>query len=236
MQQKLPISIYRTAILFLFSVLLCVFSAVLYAQVNARKPTDFKILPLTAQTAEPLRRKFEDWLERTKRENITTESSMNPDVVFWRNAVHKVNLRKDTLAGLARVNRITNKSVTYISDYVHHDLSDYWETPIETLLHGGDCEDIALLKAVALYHLGWPRDKMHLLLGYTRYRGKKIAHAVLLVDHDGQHYVLDNMVDALVPFSKALMQPMYMLNMDSTEMFYAAPGQPALPFETSSGP
>lgn len=234
MQQKLPMPVLNRIILLGIAVFFCVFSAALYAQGNGRKATDFKILPLTAQTAEPLRKKFEDWLDRTTHEKITTQTSTHPHVVMWRESIQQVNLGHDTLRGLERVNRITNKSVTYISDYAHHTLSDYWETPIQTILQGGDCEDIALLKAVALHHLGWPRENMHLLMGYTRYRGKKLAHAVLLVDYAGEHYVLDNLVDTLVPFSKSILQPMYMLNMDSTQMYYTA-SPPAGTFESSSG-
>lgn len=229
----LPKTVFRKAAMLCLAVLFCVFSAAIYAQ-SKNGSMGFKILLLTQQTAEPLRRKFEDWLDRTTHQTITTETSMHPHVIVWRQSIHAVDLRKNPLEGLARVNRITNKSVTYVSDYVHHTLADYWETPMETILEGGDCEDIALLKAVALHHLGWPRENMHLLLGYTRYRGKKIAHAVLMVDHGGGHYVLDNMVDTLVPFSKAMLQPMYMLNMDSTEMFYPS-NHPAPPFETSGG-
>lgn len=234
MQKTLPMSRVHRTLLCGLAVLFCALSAALYAEANARKPSDFKILPLTQHTAEPLRKKFEDWLDRTHHEEVSTWRSKHPNILAWHNSLSKVDLKTNPLEGLARVNRITNKSVTYVSDYVHHALSDYWETPVETLTEGGDCEDIALLKAVALHHMGWPREDMHLLLGYTRYRGKKIAHAVLLVDHAGERYVLDNMVNALVPFSNAMLQPMYMLNMDSTEMFYPA-NHPAPPFETSGG-
>ncbi len=234
MQQTQPMPVFRRIVLLGFAVFFCVSSVALYAQGNGRTAADFKILPLTAQTAEPLRKKFEDWLDRTTHEKITTQTSTHPHVVMWRASIQQVNLGHDTLHGLERVNRITNKSVKYISDYAHHELSDYWETPIETIVEGGDCEDIALLKAVALHHLGWPRENMHLLLGYTRYRGKKVAHAVLLVDHGGGHYVLDNLVDTLVPFSKSIIQPMYMLNMDNTQMYYTTT-PPAGPFESSGG-
>jgi predicted transglutaminase-like cysteine proteinase len=37
---------------------------------------------------------------------------------------------------------------------------------------GGDCEDIALVKAAALHRYDLPSDKMHLLVGLLTERGK----------------------------------------------------------------
>lgn len=222
----------------LAAVLVCVFCFALPALAWQCKPSDFKMLPLTPETAKPLRKKFEDWLHRTKHGRDTTRNSSHPRAMAWRDALQDIDIHNNTMAGMAKLNSITNKAVTYVTDYVRHDLPDYWETPVNTIVHGGDCEDIALLKAIALYHMGWPHDKMHLLLGYTRYQGKKIAHAVLLINHQNDLYVLDNLIDKPVPFSRAILQPLYMLNTEKTTLFYL-PGQSQLQtvgnFNSSAG-
>lgn len=207
------------------------------AQAASKYPAAFKTFPLTSKTAAPLREKFEDWADRTSHAKITTQTSKHPRVAAWREALADVTLRPRPLDALESINNITNQSVTYKSDYVRHQVSDYWETPVETLIGGGDCEDIALLKAVALYHKGWARDKMFLLLGYTRYRGKRIAHAVLLVEHKDKFYVLDNMVNKVIPFSKTMLHPLAMMNEKRTELFYSTvPYQNPADFAPAAAP
>lgn len=137
------------------------------AQAASKYPAPFKSIPLTQEAAAPLRKKFEDWVDRTTHAKMTTQTSPHPRLAAWRDALADIPLHPRTLDALESINDITNQSVEYKSDYVRHRVSDYWETPVETLIGGGDCEDIALLKAVALYHKGWARDKMFLLLGYT---------------------------------------------------------------------
>jgi len=206
------------------------------AEASSCRPSDFKTFSLSGDAAKPLRRKFEDWVSRTTHERETTQTSSHPKIAAWRGALAGAQLSPRPYSGFDKINRITNKTVDYKSDYTVHHMSDYWATPVETLIDGGDCEDIALLKAVALYHKGWPHDKMFLLLGYTRYRGKRIAHAVLLVDNGGEYLVMDNLVDRLIPFSEAMLQPLYMLNERQTRLFYL-PGSASDPrsFSPSSG-
>lgn len=179
----------------------------------------FRSLPLSTVTSAPLREKLTDWLDRSLNGKGSIQTSKHPKVVEWRHDLEK-SQTPASLSFAAHVNRITNKHIKYIEDYRIHRKMDYWNTPHDTLVRGGDCEDIALLKAVALHFRGWPAEDMYLLVGYTRVKGKRIAHAVLVVDSGSRRYVLDNLSDRLVPYEEAQIEPVYALNLESAVMFY----------------
>lgn len=73
----------------------------------------------------------------------------------------------------------------YCSDPKQYDKPDFWTD----ILESGDCEDYALTKLHRLLALGWPISMMRLACCYCE-TGE--YHAVLLVDFDGQTWVLDN--------------------------------------------
>lgn len=69
---------------------------------------------------------------------------------------------------------------------------DYWATPEEFMAHrGGDCEDYAIAKYLALRYFNWPAEDMWLLI--ARNRKSKERHAVLAVRHGAQTFILDNL-------------------------------------------
>jgi len=94
-----------------------------------------------------------------------------------------------------QVNTKMNK-VRYISDSQNWGKSDYWETPIEFLKRGGDCEDYAITKYVALRTLGVPEDRLRVAIVQDTY--KNIPHAVLVVYTESGAYILDNQNPSLV--------------------------------------
>lgn len=89
------------------------------------------------------------------------------------------------------VNEIVNR-VPYINDINIYGQSDYWATPIEFLKNGGDCEDFAITKYVALRALGVPEERMRVLV--LQDMQKNIPHAVLVVYTDNGAMVLDNQI------------------------------------------
>ncbi|MDL2290625.1 transglutaminase-like cysteine peptidase [Desulfovibrio sp. OttesenSCG-928-F20] len=81
---------------------------------------------------------------------------------------------------------------------------DYWATPEEFMRQrGGDCEDYAIIKYLALSYFGWSTNDMWLLIVKNRKNSER--HAVLAV-YQGQHtFILDN-----------LTRPAYMLVPEKT--------------------
>ena len=71
--------------------------------------------------------------------------------------------------------------------------SDYWETPVEFMTRGGDCEDFAIAKYISLRELGVSEDRMRLAI--VQDTQKNIPHAVLaLYTDDGGVVILDQQI------------------------------------------
>ncbi len=92
---------------------------------------------------------------------------------------------------VAGVNDIVNR-VPYINDSEIYGKSDHWATPIEFMKNGGDCEDFAITKYVALRALGVPEDRMRILV--LQDMQKNIPHAILIVYTDNGPVLLDNQI------------------------------------------
>ncbi|MCB9978946.1 MAG: transglutaminase-like cysteine peptidase [Rhodospirillales bacterium] len=89
-----------------------------------------------------------------------------------------------------RVNSYVN-SYPYILDQDNWGLSDYWESPPEFFMRGGDCEDFAIAKYASLRALDVPEERLRLAIVHDNV--KNIPHAVLIVyDETGGALVLDN--------------------------------------------
>ena len=108
-------------------------------------------------------------------------SSQDRHIVRFRNSIDHLK-DAEPFVQVYRVNAIVNKDVVYKHDYDHYGKSDVWGFPIETLEEGGDCEDFAFLKLIALLHLGWDEEKLKIIVGeHIGNKDKKEFHAVLLV-------------------------------------------------------
>lgn len=162
--------------------------------------------------------RVQNWLEDAQNQVGGLMTATHPRVVAWRNAILAVPM-DDDLAMLNRINAITNNHVTYVDDF-NRNSGDKWATPIETLVRGGDCEDIALLKAMALHLKGWDTkgsNSMRLLIGLLNHGNVSVPHAVLEVDApNNQHYVMHNLTPDVLTFDEMnmKMKPLYMV--DST--------------------
>ncbi|WP_286830005.1 MULTISPECIES: transglutaminase-like cysteine peptidase [Kordiimonas] len=111
---------------------------------------------------------------------------------------------------LEAVNEYMNKS-PYIVDPVNWGIPDYWATPDEFFLKDGDCEDYAISKYITLKRLGVPIDRMRLVI--LQDENLRTAHAVLAVESEGETYILDNQVDAVLPHGQILhYRPVYSIN------------------------
>jgi predicted transglutaminase-like cysteine proteinase len=67
-------------------------------------------------------------------------------------------------------------------------IGDDWNPFTE---NGFDCNNYATRKYEELIARGWPKEFLRLATCWTRHNGEGY-HAVLIVDYDGQSYVLDN--------------------------------------------
>jgi predicted transglutaminase-like cysteine proteinase len=111
---------------------------------------------------------------------------------------------------LRSVNAAVN-ALPYVTDAVNWGRTDFWETPIEFLRHGGDCEDYAVAKYMALQALGVPVDDMRVAVVDDQELG--VTHAVLLVADDDRYDLLDNLTDEVVPVAGlSVYRPIYAIN------------------------
>lgn len=93
------------------------------------------------------------------------------------------------------VNRLVNTK-NYIVDNRNWGKSDYWATPVEFLRRGGDCEDFAIAKYIALRALGVPEERLRVAIVHDNH--KNIPHAILIVYTDQGAYGLDNQIKTLI--------------------------------------
>ncbi len=103
------------------------------------------------------------------------------------------------LRQLHEVNRAVNRA-PYKEDAPNWGVVDHWAAPRELLARGGDCEDYAIAKYLALRGLGFPARDLRLLILYDEQRRR--AHAVLAVSRDGRELVLDNLHGAILPLGE----------------------------------
>jgi predicted transglutaminase-like cysteine proteinase len=97
---------------------------------------------------------------------------------------------------LISVNRFLN-NWQYKPDSDNYGRRDYWATPLEFLRRSGDCEDYAIVKYVTLRQLGYPAERLRLVV--VRDTVRDIAHAVLAVYLDDEVYVMDNLNASVLP-------------------------------------
>jgi predicted transglutaminase-like cysteine proteinase len=109
-------------------------------------------------------------------------------LISWNNQIQAQ--KGHSLAELARSIDALMNQVQYVDDKDNYNKSDYWATPGEFLKRGGDCEDYAIAKYMALKSLGVGDDRMRIAIVHDLV--KKIPHAILIVYSDEGTLVLDN--------------------------------------------
>lgn len=98
----------------------------------------------------------------------------------------------DPLHVMEGVNQAIN-SVAYRSESAGQ---DQWLSPEAFLKLGGDCEDYAIAKYVALRQLGFDKDALKIVLLKDREQGE--GHAVVSITIKGQQYFLDNRTNRIL--------------------------------------
>jgi predicted transglutaminase-like cysteine proteinase len=128
----------------------------------------------------------------------------------------------DRLTLLTRVNDALNQ-LEYWSDSRVWAAGDYWATPAEFLKRGaGDCEDYAIAKFFLLRELGVPDADMRIAV--VRDVARNLTHAVLVVQTEAGPFILDNVVEELLPAARA---PQYrtLLSLNQTSVWLYLPAQ-----------
>ncbi len=102
------------------------------------------------------------------------------------------------LAPTAQLQRVTAalNATAYVTDPANWGVSDYWQTPAEFIGRGGDCEDFAIAKYLALREAGWAAEDLRIAVVTDERRN--VAHAVLIATHAGKAWVLDNLNDDVI--------------------------------------
>jgi predicted transglutaminase-like cysteine proteinase len=121
-----------------------------------------------------------------------------------------------SLAGESRevqieaVNRYVNQA-PFLPDLLNYGARDHWATPVELFARGGDCEDYAIAKFVALRALGFSNSGLRLVVVQDLTRRR--PHAVLAVNVNDRALVLDNLLPSILP-AEALghYRPFYSIN------------------------
>jgi predicted transglutaminase-like cysteine proteinase len=88
------------------------------------------------------------------------------------------------------VHRLVNAR-PYREDQRQFGRGDVWQAPFAFWGQGGDCEDYAIAKYMALTALGFAPEQLRLTVLTSRMRRE--VHAVLLIEIDGAWYVADNL-------------------------------------------
>ncbi len=186
------------------------------SHVAAQAPHHYKFKRVHQQAIEG---RLEDWRQRALADLPKVQHSMDRHIVAWRVLMRRA-AHRDERTELDLVNRFINEHVDYHSDYELHHRGDFWSVLSDTLLNGGDCEDYALAKAASLFLLGWPANRMHLIVGMTRVEGRWVPHAVLVVQtRDGKFWLLNNLSDRVERPEDSAFHPVYGVDRQGVWLF-----------------
>jgi predicted transglutaminase-like cysteine proteinase len=108
-----------------------------------------------------------------------------------------IELTSKALKQIQKINAWVNKSIEPVSDMDHWGVVDQWDYPTDGK---GDCEDYALLKRKMLIEEGFPRQA--LLITVVKEKNGD-GHAILTIKTDRGEFALDNLSDAVQPWTSA---------------------------------
>ena len=137
-----------------------------------------------------------------------------PVLAQWRNLSRRMPAWTAT-EKLQNINGFFNRWPSK-SDLENYGVEEYWALPEEFLEKGGgDCEDYAIIKFLALRYFGWPKQDIWLVLG--KENKNKRGHAVLAARAGERLFILDNLsrpAHLLIPEEQYMRNftPLYAMN------------------------
>lgn len=159
--------------------------------------------------------KWNEALERFRREGALVEGPCDNnslegcDQKQWRTFLAETR-RLSPRAQIETVNREMN-SHRYVVDPRNWGRTDYWASPGQFTRRDGDCEDFAIAKFLSLRALGFANDDLRIVV--LQDLNLRLAHAILVVYHDGEYLVLDNQISTVVPADVVRhYRPIYSIN------------------------
>lgn len=180
---------------------------------------DYPILLGSSESQSDDLRQFTKWVDVLDRIFVDHRSPENPcasepgsgdcRVAEWQAFVAGLSNRSRQEQMIA-VNAYLNR-IAYIEDRQNYGVTDYWATPREFLVRGGDCEDFAIAKYASLRALGFSASQLRILV--LQDETLKTPHAVLVVYVDGKVHMLDNQIKKVVDANSAQhYRPLFSLN------------------------
>ncbi len=97
---------------------------------------------------------------------------------------------------LVKINKRVNNLIVAQTDHDHYGVLEHWAYPDDGV---GDCEDYVLLKRRLLMERGWPSSALLITIVLS---SLSETHAVLIARTDQADFVLDNLTDAVLVWSK----------------------------------
>jgi predicted transglutaminase-like cysteine proteinase len=132
----------------------------------------------------------------TKWDGVVARSDASSvDAGAWRTLVAELKalpLRQR----VERANEVLNR-VRYVAAEANWHDANHWETPSEFLARGGQCQDYAIAKFLALEQSGVPEEALRFAVVRDSLHGAD--HAVTIVYLDGEALVLDNQAPSVLP-------------------------------------
>lgn len=107
-----------------------------------------------------------------------------------------IALTTQTWKTITTINRRVNEAIKPMTDQEQWSLIDSWDFPTTG---AGDCEDYQLLKRKLLAEAGIPRRAMRMTVVIDE---KGEGHAVLTIMTDRGDFILDNKIDAVLPWHR----------------------------------
>jgi hypothetical protein len=106
----------------------------------------------------------------------------------------------------------------YVSDERNYGAGDYWATPRQLLSRGGDCEDYAIAKYLALRELGIATGDMRIVV--LTDQENNVQHAILTVEDGDRILALDNQIARVTDTRRIhYYRPLYAIN-ETSWSFY----------------
>lgn len=134
-----------------------------------------------------------EWL-RVLRRHPPEDLSKTDPLTIWEEQLDKA-ASAPAPQQMKLINLFANRH-PYLQDIDNYGVDDYWAIVREFLKNNGDCEDYAITKFFSLRQLGFPEDSVRIVILQDTNLG--IAHAVVAVALDGDIFILDNQVDAVL--------------------------------------
>ena len=187
------------------------------ASAAARSTTKWSVFG-TKEVMSTKLAKFQKWTDTLERYSGEEPEELQVCQVTPTNQCHlarwriflKQILTKPKREQLDLVNAYLNQWL-YVIDPVNYGVKDYWATPKQFMQRAGDCEDYAISKFMSLAHLGFPKSNMRVLV--LQDLNLATAHAVLLVELDGEVLMLDNQISTVISADRVKhYKPIYSIN------------------------